>query len=96
MQRIQSKKKKKHNKWKTMSIVKWPYLRKGRLILGNGKKRYIKSGRLTLRNRRSQKGEFLPVAAALAPLVAPLSGKLFGDHKKQRARNIILIEKQHE
>lgn len=57
---------------------------------------YIKSGRLTLGNRRSQKGEFLSVAAALAPLVAPLVGKLFGGHKKQRARNIILIEKQHK
>ena len=69
---------------------------KRKINIRKRKKRYIKSGRLTLGNRRSQKGEFLPVAAALAPLVAPLSGKLFGEHKKQRARNIILIEKQHE
>ena len=58
-------------------MVKKPYLRKGRLILRNGKKPYIKSGRLILVNGKTQKGGFLPVAAALAPLVAPLVGKLF-------------------
>ena len=57
-----------------MRMVKKPYLRKGRLILGNGK---------------TQKGGFLPVAAAFALLAVPLVGKLFGGGKKQRVKRVV-------
>ena len=53
-----------------MRVVKKPYLKNRRLILGNGK---------------TQKGRFLPIAAALTPL-APLAinglAKIFGGGKK--------------
>ena len=70
-------------------MVKKSYLRKGKLILGNGKKLYVKSGRLILGNGKTQKGKFLPVAAALAPLVPPLVEKLFGRVKKQHLKGVV-------
>ena len=70
-------------------MVKKSYLRKGKLILGNGKKLYVKSGRLILGNGKTQKGKFLPVAAALALLVPPLVEKLFGRVKKQHLKGVV-------
>ena len=49
------------------------------------KKRYLKNRRLILGNGKTQKGGFLPIAAALTPL-APLAinglAKIFGGGKK--------------
>lgn len=55
-----------------MRIVKRPYLRKRRLILGE-RKNHIKNEEI---NIGTKKGGLLPVAIALAPFVVPLVGKL--------------------
>ena len=47
------------------------------------KKPYFKSRRLILGNGRTQKGGFLPIAAAFAPFAANLVGKIIGRGKKK-------------
>ena len=66
-----------------MRMAKRPYIRERRLILRNGKKPHLKSGRLILENGKTQKRSFLSAVAALAPVVAPIFGKLFGSGKKR-------------
>ena len=50
-----------------------------------------------LGNRKTQKGGFLPIAAALAPL-APLAinglAKIFGEGKKQHAKKVAIKRPQ--
>ena len=76
-----------------MRIVKRPYLRKGRLILGSGKKTFIKSGRLILGNGKTLRGGFLgPTAAALAPMAINGLAKIFGGGRKKNVRKELLLK----
>ena len=79
-----------------MRIVKRPYLRKGRLILGSGKKTFIKSGRLILDNGKTLRGGFLgPTAAALALMAINGLAKIFGGgRKKKRAKRVVIKRPQ--
>ena len=77
-----------------MRVIKKPYLKNRKLILGNGKKNiYVKSERLISGNKKSQKDGLLPIAAALAPL-APLAinglVKIFGGGKKSTLEKFLL------
>ena len=76
-----------------MRIVKRRYLRKGRLILGSGKKPFIKSGRLILSNRKTQRGGFLgPMAAALAPMAINGLVIIFGGGGKKDVLKELLLK----
>ena len=86
-----SKQTKRHNRLRTMRIVKRPYLRNRRLILGNEKKRKtdLILERLILENGKTQIGGFLSAAAALALFVAAVVNKIFGGGKKRHTKRIV-------
>ena len=76
-----------------MRVAKKPYLKNGRLILGNREKPYIKSGRLILDNRKTQRGEFLgSILAALAPMAINGLTKVFGGGRKKDVLKEFLLK----
>ena len=79
-----------------MRMVKIPYIRNRRLILGNRRKPHLKSGRLKLGNGKTQKGGFLSAVAALAPVGAQLFGKLYGGGKKRPVVKRVVNKRQNK
>ena len=63
---------------------------------------YFKNKRLIVESRKTQKGGFFPIAAALAPLAGEVITKIFGRDKKcantrpgHPLRKVILVSKRH-